>query len=135
MIRLTDKRRAILAFIGTEIRATGICPSIREICDRFGLKGTNGIIEHLQALERYGYLHRTRAGRARSIVLTQQGWHALDMLPLPEAPEQSAVRVEDVIALAHRLSHVDRARLVHELTYEMVAVARENASANAEVSP
>lgn len=53
---LTDRRKKILEFIQKYLRDYGRYPTIREICYHFNLKSTNGIYEHLKALERDGYI-------------------------------------------------------------------------------
>ncbi len=55
---LTERQREILAFINESIRERGYPPTLREIGARFGIKSTNGVNDHLRALEKKGYLHR-----------------------------------------------------------------------------
>lgn len=56
---LTPRQREILAFIQGYRDAHGFPPSIREIGVHFGITSTNGVNDHLQALQRKGHLHRT----------------------------------------------------------------------------
>lgn len=53
---LTERQLDVLAFIVATIDETGIPPSMREIGRRFGIRSTNGINDHLRALERKGAL-------------------------------------------------------------------------------
>jgi repressor LexA len=55
---LTDRQREILSFIGQSIRERGYPPTLREIGSQFGIKSTNGVNDHLRALEKKGYLQR-----------------------------------------------------------------------------
>ncbi len=55
---LTDRQREILEFINESIRERGYPPTLREIGARFGIRSTNGVNDHLRALEKKGYLHR-----------------------------------------------------------------------------
>jgi repressor LexA len=55
---LTDRQREILAFIQQRIHEQGYPPTIREIGERMGIRSTNGVNDHLKALERKGYLQR-----------------------------------------------------------------------------
>lgn len=55
---LTDRQREILSFIGQSIRERGYPPTLREIGTQFGIKSTNGVNDHLRALEKKGYLER-----------------------------------------------------------------------------
>jgi len=56
---------------------------VRELCDAIGIRSTNGVTDHLQALTRKGYLTRT-AGKARGICLAIPGETA-DMVSLAQA--------------------------------------------------
>jgi repressor LexA len=55
---LTDRQRAILDFISRSIRERGYPPTLREIGLHFGIKSTNGVNDHLRALEKKGHLQR-----------------------------------------------------------------------------
>ncbi len=70
MIPLTPRQRAILDHLRAEI-ARGPCPTLREIGARFGITTTNGVLCHLNTLERKGYLLRER-GQARAIRLVPE---------------------------------------------------------------
>ena len=49
---LTDRQREVLAYVAQHIRAFGAPPTIREIGTAMGLASTNGVSDHLHALER-----------------------------------------------------------------------------------
>ncbi|MBI5510647.1 MAG: transcriptional repressor LexA [Deltaproteobacteria bacterium] len=53
---LTGRQRAVIDFIQDRIRAWGYPPTIREIGEHLGIKSTNGVADHLKALQRKGYL-------------------------------------------------------------------------------
>ncbi len=55
---LTDRQQRVLHFIETQIRKNGYPPTIREIGRHLGIKSTNGVNDHLNALERKGYVKR-----------------------------------------------------------------------------
>jgi repressor LexA len=55
---LTDRQRVILDFISESIKKRGYPPTLREIGSHFGIRSTNGVNDHLRALEKKGYLHR-----------------------------------------------------------------------------
>lgn len=55
---LTDRQRQVLSFIGESIRSRGYPPTLREIGERMGIRSTNGVNDHLKALEKKGYLQR-----------------------------------------------------------------------------
>lgn len=75
---LAPRQRAILEFIAASIDQYGVAPSYREIGDGLGIKSTNGVADHVKALERKGYIERLGRGRARSLRLTEKatgGFH------------------------------------------------------------
>src|SRR5438270_13965429 len=55
---LTERQRQILAFITRRTEEQGYPPTIREIGVEMGIKSTNGVNDHLRALERKGFLKR-----------------------------------------------------------------------------
>ena len=55
---LTEIERKILDFMVQYLRANTYQPSIREIGERFGIKSTKTVSEHLQALADKGFLER-----------------------------------------------------------------------------
>lgn len=58
MQKLTDRQRMVLEFICTSIDDRGYPPTLREIGMKLGIRSTNGVNDHLRALERKGYLTR-----------------------------------------------------------------------------
>jgi repressor LexA len=66
---LTERQEKILAFIKKSIQDQGYPPTIREIGEHFGIRSTNGVNDHLKALERKGYLMRGELkSRALSVI-------------------------------------------------------------------
>jgi repressor LexA len=55
---LTRRQELVLAFIAESIEQRGYPPTMREIGERMGIRSTNGVNDHLKALERKGYIHR-----------------------------------------------------------------------------
>ena len=55
---LTNRQQEILEFITASITERGYPPTIREIGQRMGIRSTNGVNDHLKALERKGFLTR-----------------------------------------------------------------------------
>ena len=53
---LTDRQRMVLEFIRDHIASKGYPPTVREIGAHMGIRSTNGVADHLRALERKGYL-------------------------------------------------------------------------------
>src|SRR3990172_8604430 len=67
---LTRKQGTILQFIIDSIRERGMPPTIAEIGLRFKIASTNGVNDHLVALDRKGYIKRS--SKARSIRVTDK---------------------------------------------------------------
>jgi repressor LexA len=55
---LTDRQKQALEFIGSYITSRGYPPTLREIGEHMGIRSTNGVNDHLKALEKKGYLER-----------------------------------------------------------------------------
>ena len=55
---LTDRQQLVLSFIEKNIVKMGFPPTIREIGEHLGIKSTNGVSDHLKALEKKGFLKR-----------------------------------------------------------------------------
>ncbi len=56
--KLTERQRAILTFISSEMRDRGFPPSVREIGAHVGLTSPSTVHSHLATLQREGYLRR-----------------------------------------------------------------------------
>jgi repressor LexA len=81
---LTDRQREILEFISQSIRERGYPPTLREIGLHFGIRSTNGVNDHLRALEKKGHLQREDL---KSRALRPVG---------PRGPVRSPTRDEDM---------------------------------------
>lgn len=68
---LTARQRQIYDFLLKSIREKGFAPSIPEIGARFKIASTNGVSDHLKALERKGYIRRV--GKRAIEILTPLG--------------------------------------------------------------
>ncbi len=55
---LTERQKAVLDFISRSIEKRGYPPTLREIGEHMGIRSTNGVNDHLKALEKKGYLER-----------------------------------------------------------------------------
>src|SRR5260370_37576860 len=68
---LTQRQQQVLGYIRQSIHDRGYPPTLREIGAYMGIRSTNGVNDHLRALERKGYLTRedmkSRALRPRDI--------------------------------------------------------------------
>lgn len=64
--RLTARQQKVLDFVVDTIQKYGYPPTLREIGEHMGIKSTNGVSDHLKALERKGYLKKSSL-RARAL--------------------------------------------------------------------
>lgn len=71
MEELTNRQEEILSFIVNESELRGFPPTIREIGEVMKIRSTNGVNDHLKALERKGYLLRGEQ-QSRSLVPTKR---------------------------------------------------------------
>src|SRR5215467_10059099 len=74
---LTHRQQMVLDFIRESIADRGYPPTLREIGARMNIRSTNGVNDHLRALERKGYLKRedmkSRALRPTGVQLQLPG--------------------------------------------------------------
>lgn len=67
--KLTDRQAQILAYLYQHLQENAYIPSYREIAEEFGINSTKAVSDHLQALERRGYIKREkRKSRAIQIL-------------------------------------------------------------------
>jgi repressor LexA len=85
---LTERQQRILDFVQAFQAERGYPPSIREIGEHFGIRSTNGVSDHLRALERKGFLQRS-GHLSRSLTVVRDGGRE------PELP-RATIRTSDV---------------------------------------
>lgn len=68
MSKLTSRQQQVFDFIVQFIEFEGFSPTLQEIAVHLGVRGNLGVLRHLSALEKKGYLRRV-AGQSRGIVL------------------------------------------------------------------
>jgi repressor LexA len=71
---LTSKQQAIYNFIRKHIETKGYPPAIRDIGDEFSISSPNGVMCHLKALQKKGFINRvekrdTKKAQARGITI------------------------------------------------------------------
>ena len=92
---LTFRQREILDFITASIVERGFPPTLREIGEHFAIRSTNGVNDHLKALEKKGHLGREDLkSRAMRPVMPDGG----DVVPLRArgTGQQNTVLDEDL---------------------------------------
>ncbi len=72
----TDRQLEVLRFIARQIDDAGYPPTIREIGEALEIRSTNGVNDHLKALERKGYLTRDPV-KSRALIPTSAAREAL----------------------------------------------------------
>jgi len=94
----TDRQLEVLRYIARQIEEQGYPPTIREIGEALDIRSTNGVNDHLKALERKGYLSRDPV-KSRALIPTSRAREALG-------------GGAQVLSLASRLSARGASRLV-----------------------
>lgn len=93
---LTDRQQQVLDFVSNYLDDHGCPPTLREISDHLGIKGTATAMQHLDALERKGYLNR-REGSSRSISLVGRGGSSVSVPIIGRVRAgQPALAIEDI---------------------------------------
>ena len=82
---LTDRQREILDYITRSIAKRGYPPTLREIGSHFGIKSTNGVNDHLRALEKKGYIQREdlKSRALRPIDAAGEATETSEMVEIP----------------------------------------------------
>jgi repressor LexA len=83
MEALTDRQMEILRYVARTTVESGFPPTIREIGKEFGISSTNGVNDHLKALEGKGYLSRGQQ-KSRTLVPTPSARVLLGMSGLKQ---------------------------------------------------
>jgi repressor LexA len=87
---LTEIERKILDFMVQYLRTNTYQPSIREIGERFGIKSTKTVSEHLQALADKGFLERDPSrSRGVRILGVDLGLDAVSVPCFDDVPDES----------------------------------------------
>jgi len=84
--QLTSRQREIYDYLLKTIREKGYAPSIPEIGSKFKIASTNGVSDHLKALEKKGYIHRV-------------GKRAIEVLSALGKPVLSSVREIPILGI------------------------------------
>ena len=86
---LTQRQRDILDFISASIVERGFPPTLREIGEHFNIRSTNGVNDHLKALEKKGHLRREdlKSRAMRPVLPDGSG----EVVPLRHTPRGTGV--------------------------------------------
>jgi repressor LexA len=81
MENLTPRQQQVLDFITEYLDGHGYPPTMREMGVHLGISGNISIINHLEALERKGYIRR-EPGSSRGIVLNREPQPEFSQIPI-----------------------------------------------------
>ncbi len=84
-MKITERQKEILAYLGKFQAREGFPPSIREICTALDLKSPGSLHRHLRALETEGCLEKN-PGKKRAWKLTEIGWQLVGRPSAPAIP-------------------------------------------------
>ncbi len=108
---LTKRQEEVLQFISGYIADAGFPPSYQEIADNFDIASKHGVVRHLDALARKGYIEKTGT-TARSLRILDERYQPMsaDIMTLPLVGRVSAgfpilaeENIDDHIAVPRRL--------------------------------
>ena len=88
---LTGRQEQTLDFIRKSIEERGYPPTLREIGEHMGIRSTNGVNDHLRALERKGYLRREDM-KSRALKLVDKF-----VEPAPSAAGRAPLTDDDMV--------------------------------------
>ena len=90
---LTKRQSEIWNFISLFCEEQGYPPTLREIGEHFGIKSTNGVNDHLKALEKKGYLRREDL-KSRALRPVKPNGHGIgNVIPLAEPANSEQVDI------------------------------------------
>ena len=99
---LTTQQQRIFDYIRHYIQQNGYPPAIRDIGNAFGIASPNGVMCHLRALQKKGYIQRDeknelRGGRARAITIpgVTSGGFSLPLLGVVAAGKTNEAEEQD----------------------------------------
>jgi repressor LexA len=99
---LTDRQLEVLRFIARQIDDAGYPPTIREIGEALDIRSTNGVNDHLKALERKGFLTRDPV-KSRALIPTSAARVVLgdeerpsNVVPIARGAARSGARLVEV---------------------------------------
>lgn len=115
---LTARQQNIFDFVVEYQSDNGFPPSIREIGEFFGIRSTNGVSDHLRALEKKGYISRNnqqsrgiqilQAASGSSVRKDRAGAASQDLVELPVVGQVAAGKPILAFEETRKVLHFDR---------------------------
>ncbi len=111
MKKITPRQQAVLEFIADYIAQFGYPPTFQEIADAFGIVSKHGVVRHLAALEKKGYITRSDTlARSIRIIHPQYAPPTDDVIQVPLVgrvaagyPVLAEENIEDYVMLPRTL--------------------------------
>ncbi len=95
---LTQRQQQTLEYIRHSINERGYPPTLREIGEHMGIRSTNGVNDHLRALERKGYLRREDM-KSRALKLVGESMDSAHSEPVVSPVEIAPANDDDLISI------------------------------------
>jgi len=102
---ITERQRRVLKGIYEIARERGYAPTVRELCERLGLRSSCTVQRHLEALERKGFIRRSPA-KARTVEIVQAEDPLMVPVPVVPVPVVGAVAAGRPILAAENIEEV-----------------------------
>jgi len=102
-MELTSRQRQILEYIVEYEKEHGYPPTIREICEAFGISSPRGVSKHLEALEKKGYIERSK-GRSRGIRILKSAQQDVVLEEFYTIPVVGVIAAGDAIEAIENVS-------------------------------
>jgi len=93
---ITNRQRQVLDVIVTHLLDKGYAPTLREIGTSMKINSTNGVSDHLRALERKGWI-RVAEMQSRGITLTEKAKTDYYLEPISPLERRALEEVQDLI--------------------------------------
>lgn len=104
MEKLTERQKQLLDFIKETVAASGMPPTVAEIAVAMGVSSTNGIRQHLQALERKGAIELV-PNASRGIRLLDEDVEEMGLPIIGQVAAGSPILAEEHIEDYCRVDH------------------------------
>ena len=135
---LTKRQARVFVYIFDYIEKNHYPPTVREIADAFEIKSTNGVVEHLRALARKGFIVKDgfKSRAIRPLVSREEAIRIIENsdegeIPTPRAPHRGRPRVVRPEAIVPRR----QLRVLGRIACGAPIIAEENFDESIDVDP
>lgn len=124
MEKLTERQQKVLDYIRDSIRQQGYPPTLREIGNQLGIRSTNGVNDHLRALERKGYLTRMDM-KSRTLKLTPAAFPKPTLAEAVSSPDIVEIPILGRVAAGQPIEALENVEDTVHIDRMMIDGARE----------